>query len=90
MITQHTPGPWHAHRNHCYWDINSGEEHHSPTIAECCPSALNWGEDVAAANARLIAAAPDLLAALQRLAHPMAGDEDLDNARRVIASITNP
>lgn len=35
--------------------------------------------------ARLIAAAPDLLAALERLAHPMADDDDLDYAREVIA-----
>lgn len=37
------------------------------------------------ANARLIAAAPDLLAALERLTHPMADDEDLDYAREIIA-----
>ena len=37
------------------------------------------------ANAQLIASAPDLLAALERLAHPMADDEDLDYAREVIA-----
>ena len=37
------------------------------------------------ANAKLIAAAPNLLAALERLAHPMADDEDLAYAREVIA-----
>jgi hypothetical protein len=37
------------------------------------------------ANTRLIASAPDLLSALERLAHPMADDEDLDYAREVIA-----
>ena len=37
------------------------------------------------ANARLIASAPDLLAALERLAHPMADDEDLDYARGIIS-----
>ena len=37
------------------------------------------------ANAKLIAAAPDLLAALERLAHPMADDDDLDYARAIIA-----
>ena len=36
------------------------------------------------ANAHLIAAAPDLLAALERLAHPMADDDDLDYAREII------
>jgi hypothetical protein len=37
------------------------------------------------ANARLIAAAPEMLAALQSLTHPMASDEDLQNALAVIA-----
>jgi hypothetical protein len=36
------------------------------------------------ANAILIASAPDLLSALERLVHPMADDEDLDYAREVI------
>ena len=35
--------------------------------------------------AHLISLAPDLLAALERLAHPMADDEDLENARELIA-----
>jgi hypothetical protein len=35
--------------------------------------------------AHLIAAAPDLLSALERLVHPMADDDDLDYAREVIA-----
>ncbi len=38
------------------------------------------------ANARLIAAAPDLLLALERLVHPMADDEDLSYARDCIAN----
>jgi hypothetical protein len=37
------------------------------------------------ANALLISSAPDLLAALERLAHPMADDDDLDYAREIIA-----
>jgi hypothetical protein len=37
------------------------------------------------ANGRLIASAPDMLAALERLTHPMADDEDLAFARAVIA-----
>jgi hypothetical protein len=35
-------------------------------------------------NARLIASAPEMLLALERLAHPMADDDDLDYAREVI------
>jgi hypothetical protein len=37
------------------------------------------------AAAHLIASAPDLLSALERLAHPMADDDDLDFARAIIA-----
>jgi hypothetical protein len=37
------------------------------------------------ANANLIASAPDLLSALERLVHPMADDDDLDFARAIIA-----
>jgi hypothetical protein len=37
------------------------------------------------ANACLIASAPDLLSALERLTHPMADDDDLDYAREIIA-----
>jgi hypothetical protein len=41
--------------------------------------------DILPEDARLISSAPDLLAALERLAHPMADDEDLDYAREIIA-----
>jgi hypothetical protein len=47
---------------------------------------LLWERNLA--NARLIAAAPDLLAALQRLVHPMADDDDLETALSVIARAT--
>jgi len=40
------------------------------------------------ANARLVAAAPAMLAALQRLTHPMADDTDLAHALDVIARAT--
>jgi len=42
-------------------------------------------ENVEHADAVLFAAAPDMLDALRRLTHPMASDEDLQNALAVIA-----
>jgi hypothetical protein len=80
----HTPGPWLAipttaisrNANTVRMDVvtTSGEWNPAFVAGDILPS-----------DARLIAAAPDLLAALERLAHPMADDEDLDYAREVIA-----
>lgn len=76
---KHTPGPWLAeYRNRLYFDIQApavGDERRG-RVAEVCG---NGGKDIATirANALLIAAAPDLLAALQRL---MGGTTDFDDA----------
>jgi hypothetical protein len=53
-MTQHTPGPWFAH------NIGLGPNGEGPFTYP-----LGTDPDKAAANARLIAAAPDMLAALQ-------------------------
>ena len=81
----HTQGPWHpvtlgASPDHS-WAIDS-ELHEVARLPE-------WPDNQAEAeaNARLIAAAPEMLAALQSLAHPMASDEDLQNALAVIAKV---
>ena len=75
MTSTHTPGPWHYETGDDGAVIYTGF-----TIAKIPIDGSDWQS-----NARLIAAAPDLLAALERLAHPMADDDDLDYAREVIA-----
>ena len=81
----HTQGPWHpvmlgASPDHA-WAIDS----ELAEIARLPEWTDNQAE--AEANARLIAAAPEMLAALQSLTHPMASDEDLQNALAVISKV---
>jgi len=75
----HTPGPWRT----TGLNVRAGD-------ALICYATNHWADDETPeserqANANLIAAAPELLDALERLAHPMADDEDLDYAREIIA-----
>ena len=86
----HTPGPWIVYQPESIHICYEGEDNpatiraggtHVATIPGMRPHLT--GNRLA--NAHLISAAPDLLAALERLAHPMADDEDLDYAREVIA-----
>lgn len=72
----HTPGPWHV-EDGFVWRGNE-------TIADPHCSKLLDSEEMED-NAILIAAAPDLLAALERLTHPMANDDDLQFALETIA-----
>lgn len=91
-MNQHTPGPWEAAsagdhdidgigifaRNAAGMRYYIGRAHFMGT-ADPAP---------AEANARLIAAAPDMLAMLQRLAHPAADESERDAALELIDSIT--
>lgn len=89
-MSAHTPGPWEARRiDSQEWEIDAPNG--DPTIGYSswtgmisvygCNDFPNAGEVVAKANARLIAAAPELLAALRecadRLAIHMTHTEDL-------------
>lgn len=57
MTTKHTPGPWHlSAAKDCIWHQDHGRICTPPNHAQV----WNWEP-----NARLIAAAPDLLAALE-------------------------
>jgi len=84
MKSQFTPGPWLAipttatsrNPHSLRMDIVS-------TSGEWNPAFI--AGDILPDDARLIASAPELLAALERLVHPMADDEDLDYAREIIA-----
>jgi hypothetical protein len=88
----HTQGPWQIQ----FWNDSSRPSRRDTPVITTGKDAIGelfnlWdedGEDREAerlANARLIAAAPEMLAALQSLTHPMASDEDLQNALAVIA-----
>lgn len=60
MTASHTPGPWVAKGRYI------GVENHMSYIAECRDYNGNWtNAPIAVANARLIAAAPELLHALE-------------------------
>lgn len=69
-MSKHTPGPWYVGRK----DENTGEiEVNSdgrPYVCLVFPGAI---DDVTPANARLIAAAPDLLAELEMLSNVVEG-----------------
>ena len=77
-MINHTPGPWHV-------GMRPGPIIYGPIGEQVADlRGLTLEKDESIANTHLIASAPDLLAALERLAHPMADDEDLDYAREVI------
>jgi len=69
-MSAHTPGPWHAGIGNGEGSIfsDSGRtrlEDGGTTLYPICSYNRGWNADEDAANARLVAAAPDLLEALR-------------------------
>jgi hypothetical protein len=97
QMTLHTPGPWTFEGHGGYerkradgspWrSLNVGTQDGACIAEVCIPKDGTWAHPEAIANRALIAAAPCLLAALQRLVHPMADDEDREHAEELIARI---
>lgn len=70
MSAKHTPGPWQAVRNSVYWEIRIAHEgKFDRQLGDLCATGCEPGHDSGEeeANARLCAAAPDLLDALEEL-----------------------
>lgn len=69
MTAKYTPGPWEAFRNSSFWEINptNGGENGIPfSVADVCSSSPGFPDGgLQEANARLIAAAPELLEVAQ-------------------------
>ncbi len=79
----HTPGPWTVGRAIPADDtvsriVRAGDDHIAVVMD------LDGAAQEAVDNARLIAAAPQMLRALQRRTHPAADDDDLASALDVI------
>ena len=93
MSAQHTPGPWKLDGAANTNDLDIIAPTGRITMLDCEISEVS--EDVLTANAHLIAAAPDLLAALQNcvnvlsLALPLFDDESTDDkdSREEVGSV---
>jgi hypothetical protein len=94
-MSKHTPGPWTA--NKPTQSNGRAEVHAGPMLVA---QAFNWlldaeGDEQCWADARLIAAAPELLAALRRVMRHIPADaggcslaDDMHRARAAIARAT--
>jgi hypothetical protein len=78
---EHTPGPWRVHDNGL-GEFSVLACHETMRIASC-----SIGQISDHANARLIAAAPDLLDALERIAEHESRYQDSASYREAVAAI---
>ena len=96
-MNAHTPGPWTAQHNGVYWQIDSKRD---GQVGDVCASNTIFRDQellseketavIAEANARLFAAAPELLEALRDIVsdHAALSPATLAFARTVIAKAT--
>lgn len=89
MEIQHTPGPWVAVFNNVFWEVapENRQENDPYTIGDVCASnPENPESGLQEANARLFAAAPELLAALEGVLRVAdRATKEFDAARAAIA-----
>lgn len=90
-ITPHTPGPWSTDAELAHESVL---DYKGKLVADCCILFPDGGRtpDENYANARLIAAAPDLLAALEEVLSTAGGcagfyEMAVDNAEDIIAKV---
>lgn len=91
-MNKHTPGPWRvgnlgsydAHTDEPYRNVWAGEGAESTVVARAVRAAGAMTNDVDE-DARLIAAAPELLEALQGLLRGIANGPDEANAAMLVA-----
>ena len=72
--TLHTPSPWHLHKSESDFLIVYSDGENRSHVAKLFDSTLCEEHGSLAANARLIAAAPDLLSALESAYNAIAWD----------------
>lgn len=68
MTTQHTPGPWAIRKHEKGFVVYYTDGEIRSNTAQCYDRSVAEEHGTAEANAQLIAAAPELLAALQNIA----------------------
>lgn len=88
--SKHTPGPWRVYCDPCHYDTASDVKSDCGQFFASVGGKSGWQEQEA--NARLIAAAPDLLEALEAIVHTWDGPaykhfmrDNIDLAKRAIA-----
>jgi hypothetical protein len=80
MTAKHTPGPWKAIRALIVMDVAE-----RPVIAQMCDPAGSYHE--MQANARLIAAAPDMLEALTKIIAATEDGDEMGAVEMALAAI---